>query len=176
MQQVADGGIGRVLNSVSPEVSYHDDVVVVHKRYACRHDLTGTGLLMMPSVFVWPIVTVSCCHSIRACIAYPPRGLGLAWEERDEATSDALGALVGRTRAMMLDELALPMTTTHLAAELGISAAAVSQHLQVLKAAALVTSRRQGRLVLYQRTGAATILVEASRAKRLAGPAVELAR
>lgn len=176
MQQVADGGIGRVLNGVSPQVSYRDDVVAVDKRYECRHDLTGTGLIMMPSAFVWPIVTVACCHTVQACITYPPRGLGLAWEERDEAISDALAALVGRTRALILDELVLPMTTTRLAAELGLSPAAVSQHLQVLRAAALVTSRRQGRLVLYQRTGAATVLVEASRGKRLAGPAVELAR
>ena len=119
MQQVADGGIGRVLNSVHQQVSYHDDVVAIDKRYECRHDLTGTGLLMIPCAFVWPNVAVACCHSQRAGITYPPRGLGLAWEERVEAT-DALAALVGRTRAQMLDELALPMTTTHLAAQLGI--------------------------------------------------------
>jgi DNA-binding transcriptional ArsR family regulator len=168
MQQVADGGIERVLNSVSGQVSYHDDVITVDKRYECRHDLTGAGLMMMPCVFVWPNTTVACCHSVRACITYPPRGLGLAWEERDETTSDALGALVGRTRALMLDALSLPMTTTHLAEKLGLSPAAVSQHLQVLKGAALVTSRRHGRLVLYQRTGAATVLIEASRSRRLA--------
>ncbi len=168
MQQIADGGIERVLNSVSPQVSYHDDVITVDKRYQCRHDLIGTGLMMMPCAFGWPNTTVACCHSNQACITYPPRGLGLAWEERDETTSDALAGLVGRTRAVMLDALALPMTTTHLAEKLGLSAAAVSQHLQVLKAAALVTSRRQGRLVLYQRTGAATVLIEASRSRRMA--------
>jgi DNA-binding transcriptional ArsR family regulator len=168
MQQVADGGIERVLNTVSSQVSYHDDVITVDKRYECRHDLTGSGLMMMPCAFAWPNTTVACCHSDRACITYPPRGLGLAWEDRDDSTSDALGALVGRTRALMLDALALPLTTTHLAEKLGLSAAAVSQHLQVLKAAALVTSRRHGRLVLYQRTGAATVLIEASRSRRLA--------
>ena len=105
MQQVADGGIERVLNSVSSQVSYRDDVIKVDKRYECRHDLTGDGLMMMPCVFVWPNTTVACCHSTQACITYPPRGLGLAWEERDETTSDALGALVGRTRSLMLDAL-----------------------------------------------------------------------
>jgi DNA-binding transcriptional ArsR family regulator len=169
LQQCADEGIGRVLNSVSGQISYADDVIMIDKRYDCRHDLGGGGLLLMPCVFAWPGVLVNCCGADQACLTYPPRGLGNVWEERTDPMPDALGALVGRTRAAMLDALVLPVTTTQLANRLGISAAAASQHLQVLKAASLVSSRRQGRLVLYQRTAAGTVLREAARRPHLAG-------
>jgi len=167
LQQCADEGIGRVLNSVSGRVAFHGDVLVVDKRYTCRHDLGGAGLLLVPCVFVWPTVTVTCCGAAQPSITYPPRGLGTAWERRGDRGPEPLGALVGRTRAAMLDVLGLPVTTTQLAARLGISAAAASQHLQILKAAALVQSRRQGRLVLYQRTPAGTVLHDAARRQHL---------
>jgi DNA-binding transcriptional ArsR family regulator len=53
------------------------------------------------------------------------------------------------------------MTTTQLAEQLGLSPAAVSQHLKILNNAALVTARRHGRTVLYQRTQAVTALLTA---------------
>jgi DNA-binding transcriptional ArsR family regulator len=176
LQQCADEGIGRVLNSVSGQISYADNVITVDKRFNCRHDLGGGGLVLMPCVFVWPGVMVSCCGTAQPSLSYPPRGLGSAWEERSDPLPDALGALVGRTRAAMLDVLVLPVTTTQLAARLDISAAAASQHLQVLKAAALVASRRQGRQVLYQRTSAGTVLHNAARRKHFDGLPAELAR
>jgi DNA-binding transcriptional ArsR family regulator len=72
---------------------------------------------------------------------------------------DPLSALVGRTRANLLAILALPSTTTQLAEQLDLSPAAVSQHLKILKDAGLVTAHRRGRMVLYQRTAAATTLL-----------------
>ncbi len=176
LQQCADEGIGRVLNSVSAQVTYRDDLLEVDKRYSCRHDLGGAGLLLVPCVFVWPTVTVTCCGATQPTITYPPRGLGTAWEQRGDRGLEPLGALVGRTRATMLDVLGLPVTTTQLAARLGISAAAASQHLQILKAAALVQSRRQGRLVLYQRPPAGTVLHDAPRRQHLDALPAGLAR
>ena len=76
---------------------------------------------------------------------------------------DPLSALVGRTRATLLAALALPSTTTQLAAQLELSPAAVSQHLKILKDTALVSAHRRGRMVLYQRTPAATTLLETIR-------------
>ena len=73
---------------------------------------------------------------------------------------DPLSALVGRTRASLLATLGLP-STTQLASQLGLSPPAVSQHLKVLRDTALVTARRRGRMVLYQRTPAATTLLKA---------------
>jgi DNA-binding transcriptional ArsR family regulator len=69
----------------------------------------------------------------------------------------AKGSSVTSTRAQ--EALDLPATTTQLAGQLGISPAAVSQHLKILKGSALVTGQRRGRLVLYRRTEAATALL-----------------
>ncbi len=78
---------------------------------------------------------------------------------------------MGRTWAAPLATLGLPRTTTQLAAQLGLSPPPVSQHLKVLKDTGLVSSRRRGRMVLYQRNGAATTLLEAVRANEEAAAA-----
>ena len=70
---------------------------------------------------------------------------------------------------MLLATLGLPRTTTQLAAELRLSAAAVSEHLRILKDAALVTTRRCGRMVFYQRTTTATALLAVIRSDRACG-------
>jgi hypothetical protein len=69
----------------------------------------------------------------------------------------------------VLASLDLPRTTTQLAAQLGLSPPAVSQHLKVLKDTALVTGRRRGRMVLYQRTPTATTLLDAIRSHERTG-------
>ncbi|MER6798846.1 ArsR/SmtB family transcription factor, partial [Amycolatopsis mediterranei] len=60
---------------------------------------------------------------------------------------------------LLLTELAAPASTAELARRTGLSAGAVSQHLGVLKAAALVNRHRAGRHVLYVRTSLAESLV-----------------
>jgi DNA-binding transcriptional ArsR family regulator len=82
------------------------------------------------------------------------------WENTMAEQPDPLSALVGRTRASLLAILAVP-GTTQLAERLELSPAAVSQHLKILKDAALVSAHCRGRMVLYQRTPAATTLLEA---------------
>jgi DNA-binding transcriptional ArsR family regulator len=54
------------------------------------------------------------------------------------------------------------VSTTQVARELGLSAASVSEHLSVLRRAGLVTARRSGRSVLYQRTVFGTELLGAA--------------
>jgi DNA-binding transcriptional ArsR family regulator len=95
-----------------------------------------------------------------ARLIYPPRGVAELWEDTMAEQPDPLSALVGRTRASLLAILAVP-GTTQLAERLELSPAAVSQHLKILKDAALVSAHRRGRMVLYQRTPAATTLLEA---------------
>jgi DNA-binding transcriptional ArsR family regulator len=75
---------------------------------------------------------------------------------------DALAAVLGRGRAQLLTELAAPVSTTELARRTGMSAGGVSQHLTALRAAGLVTTRRQGRMLLSARTDLADALVSAA--------------
>jgi DNA-binding transcriptional ArsR family regulator len=97
------------------------------------------------------------------------RVLADLWREAPANHSDPLAALVGRTRARLLATLGLPRTTSQLAVQFGLSPAAVSQHLKVLKETGLMTARRRGRMVLYQPTAAATTLLEAASSNQQAG-------
>jgi DNA-binding transcriptional ArsR family regulator len=74
-----------------------------------------------------------------------------------------LAAVIGQTRASLLAHLDLPMMTTQLAAHLGISAPSVNAHLQALRAAGIVSARRDGRSVLYTRTALADRLLRSVR-------------
>jgi DNA-binding transcriptional ArsR family regulator len=55
-----------------------------------------------------------------------------------------------------------PRSTTELAALLGISLGAVSQHLAILREAGLVCGHRVARMVLYMRSGEGDALLAAS--------------
>ncbi|WP_222871798.1 ArsR/SmtB family transcription factor [Nonomuraea sp. PA05] len=57
------------------------------------------------------------------------------------------------------------MSTTHLVAVTGQKLGSVGRHLRVLLDAGLVERRRAGRSVLYVRTAAGEVLVEASQTR-----------
>jgi DNA-binding transcriptional ArsR family regulator len=164
MERFAEGGLARVLAQLHPSVAFAGELLQIDKPHHCSHrfDLAGTGIVLVPCAFTWPTLSVDCDGVDQPVLIYPPRGLAQLWEDTPAEQPDPLGALIGRTRATLLATLDLPRTTTQLAVQLGLSPAAVSQHLKVLRDAALVTARRRGRMVLYQRTPAATALLAAS--------------
>lgn len=165
MEQFARGGIARVLGDLHPELSFVHDRLQIDKpqHQSCHHslDLPGAGVLLLPCVFLWPALMVECCDADQPALTYPPRGVAGLWEEPRPDQADPLFALVGRSRARLLAALGLPRTTTQLAEQLDLSPAAVSQHLKILKGTGLVTAQRRGRMVFYQRTGAASSLLAA---------------
>lgn len=159
---MAAGGLERLFADLHDEVVFADgDLAVHHGRPP--HDpppvrLRGHGLVLCPSVFCWPRVTAGTRPVAAGTLRYPARGVAALWE-RPEPASDALVALVGRTRAMMLNVLTQPATTSDLAARLDVTPGAISQHLGVLRAAGLVTTSRDGRVVLHLRTERAEALL-----------------
>lgn len=155
------GGLNAVLADLHPQVSADGLTIgVATGRHSATHDLAGRGLLLIPSVFAWPRLMVAVGPPNTPAISYGLRGVRTVWEQAPARTDgDALGALLGRTRATILARLDLPLTTTRLAELTGLSAPTVSQHLSILRRCGLVTSRRAGRNVLYCRTGLATSLV-----------------
>jgi DNA-binding transcriptional ArsR family regulator len=173
MEQFADGGVAGLFEDLHPEVSFQHDRLQIDKpqHRGCYHsvDMAGTGVVLVPCAFTWPTLSVGCCGFQQPVLVYPPRGVAELWEEPPAEQPDPLSALVGRTRATLLATLDLPRTTIQLAAQLSLSPAAVSQHLKILKDTALVTARRSGRLVLYQRTAAASALLKAIRSHEQAG-------
>ncbi len=107
-----------------------------------------------------------------------PKSGWVSWEEPDRyavvyacagALTDptartvpaGLGTLLGSARADVLVLLASPMSTSQLVAVTGQGLGSVGRHLRVLLDAGLVERRRAGRSVLYARTAAGDVLVEA---------------
>ena len=114
-------------------------------------DLDGSGLVLMPSAYVWPAVVVVVDEPWQPTIVYPARGVGELWHAPPPPPR-ALAALLGRTRALLLTSLDEPTSTTALAARLGLSASGVSRHLIALRDAGLVSTTRHGHDVRYART------------------------
>src|SRR6202042_96134 len=94
----------------------------------------------------------------RPAVVYPARGIAELWQPAHTGHFDALGRLLGRTRAALLESLAEPASTHTLARRHGLAPSTVSEHLSALRDARLVTSRRQRHAVMYQQTRLGTAL------------------
>lgn len=162
--RLAKGGIEALLSDLHPELELAEHSIQVMSTRPGEHDLSGVGLLLVPCVFAWPHVMVDAGAGNAPTITYGPRGIGELWPTTasEPADDDALGALLGRSRAAILLSVGLPKATTDLARELGQSPPAVNAHLAVLRRSRLVTSWRAGRRVLYQRTPLATSIIAAN--------------
>ncbi|WP_336207249.1 ArsR/SmtB family transcription factor [Nonomuraea sp. LPB2021202275-12-8] len=95
-------------------------------------------------------------------LVYPAPGVGTVWSHGIVPTTGALDALIGRTRARILVTLSAAATTSILARRLSMAPGAVSQHLKVLGESGLVTRRRSGREVFYERSQLGDTLCAAS--------------
>lgn len=156
------GGIDALLSDLHPELQLTEQAITVQSTAGADHQLSGTGLVLVPCVFAWPHVMADFSEHAPS-ITYAPRGVGDLWPVTEpSAPTDALAALLGRSRAAILAEVELPRSTSDLSRMLSQSAPAVSAHLAVLRNAGLVTSRRAGRRVLYQRTPLATSIITAA--------------
>lgn len=149
---LADGGVARMMSDLHPLVTFADRTLSVVKYYEGHADCGGRGLLLVPCVFAWPDVLVRTAPPGPSSVSYSPRGLGRLWEKHPQQAGSALAGVLGRTRAALLAQLELPMSTKQAATQMALSAPTLSVHLQALRAAGLLTSRRVGRQVLYSRT------------------------
>jgi len=147
----AEGGASKLFDDIHESVSFVDHRLEICAPWDGRLTLQDQGLLLVPSVFVWPRVAVIEHEPWQPTIIYPVRGGALLWERPDGAP-DALAALIGPRRAAVLTALDGPRSTTQLAQLLEMSQASVSQHLSVLHAGGLISRHRVGRSVLYLRS------------------------
>ena len=162
-RKLADGGADLLFADIDPTVEWAGGELRLHKRATATLDVGERGLLLVPSVFVWPRVVAVVDPAWPPTVVYPARGIGTLWDPGRAAGPEALAALLGAGRAAVLAALHEPWSTTDLAARLGVSAGGVSQHLRVLREAGLVRGHRVGRTVLYRRSPAGDTLVAASR-------------
>lgn len=157
---LADGGAQRMLADLDDAVTWTGDRLRIQHRYASGvRSLRGLGLLLVPSVFVWPRVFSVSTPPYQPTVRYAPRGIATLWERRELAAPEALAAVLGRTRAGLLAALDQPASTRTLAQRAGITEPGANQHLTALRRAGLCTAHRTGRYVLYARTAVAEALL-----------------
>ena len=160
LQALADGGVDQMMRDLHPSVAFAEETLRIVKYYEGHADLGGRGLLLVPCAFAWPDVIVRTAQPDVPTVTYSPRGLGRLWEQHPAPAGAALSDVLGRTRAALLSQLDLPMSTTQAATQLALSAPTLSVHLQALRAVGLLTSHREGRQVLYARSELGDRLLE----------------
>ena len=103
------------------------------------------GVVLMPSVFNWPQVSVHQGDEQPDDAAVPGARYrhGVGGRSLVPPASGALEELLGAARARLLGALRSPATTTALARRCGVTPSAVSQHLAVLHRGGLVDRRAQ---------------------------------
>jgi DNA-binding transcriptional ArsR family regulator len=157
-QMLGDYGLERVLSELDPRARWTGDALVIDAPSATRHQLGGTGLLLLPSVFVWPGLAAIIDPPARPTLVYPARGIAELWQPARTDHSRALARLLGQTRAALLESLAEPASTHTLARRHDLAPSTVSEHLTALHHAGLTTRRRHRHTVIYQQTPLGTEL------------------
>ncbi|OPG01802.1 helix-turn-helix transcriptional regulator [Microbispora sp. GKU 823] len=138
------------------------DPPVLHVRAVGEYDveLCGRGLLLVPSYFApGPLLMYRPGDS--TVLVYP-----MYSGDRPATATDALGPLLGRTRAAVLAALRHPATTSALADRLAISRASASEHATVLRNAGLISTTRLGGAVLHALTPLGSALLAGDSANR----------
>ncbi|MFF9808766.1 ArsR family transcriptional regulator [Streptomyces coeruleorubidus] len=157
--QVSRGGWAAVLDALRPGRTrwLGDNRLQVNLHEYPPREISGAELLFVP---VTPKTGwVSWEEPDRYAVIYACAGV-LA-DTGCRTVPASLGALLGAARAGVLVLLDSPLSTSQLVALTGQGLGSVGRHLRVLLDAGLVERRRAGRSVLYSRTAAGQVLVEA---------------
>ena len=151
---LAGGGARSLFSDLHPDLRWSGGTLTLTDTEdgpsPCPVMLGPDGVVLMPSVFNWPLVSVSRATSTQTTLLYPARGTATVWEGGVTTAPDAVEELLGPARARLLGALRSPATTSALALRFGVTPSAISQHLAVLHRSGLVDRERSGRRVLYQ--------------------------
>ncbi|MCX5069341.1 winged helix-turn-helix domain-containing protein [Micromonospora lupini] len=154
-----DGGVEGLLASLRPRLRWDSGVLEVRDYPHSRElHLDGRGLLLVPSFFCAGTPVALLDPALPPVLVYPVDRLGgLATTDGEalaesSAGRESLAALLGRTRAAVLEASDDGCTTGEVARRLNISPAAASQHATVLRNAGLLVSHRDRNTVLHTLT------------------------
>ncbi|WP_239091154.1 ArsR/SmtB family transcription factor [Asanoa iriomotensis] len=149
---LADGADG-LLASLRPAMRWDGQVLEV-RHYPVSRDLylDGRGLLLVPAFFCTRTPVTLVDPDLPPVLVYPVDRLGGLDQPPEPGRHHALAALLGRTRARVLEVVDSGSSTSEIAQRLGISPAAASQHTAVLRNAGLLASRRDGNTMLHTLT------------------------
>jgi hypothetical protein len=151
-RRAAENGPRALLDGLHPRLDWDGSALRMRYDNKTRHwGLDGHPLALLPAGFAGPFVYFMTESPIGRAVWYAPRGHGRLWEPT--APTDALAALLGPTRAAVLNLLAAPHSTGEVANALKLAPATASHHLTTLRDAGLITGERVGRKLRYLRTG-----------------------
>jgi DNA-binding transcriptional ArsR family regulator len=157
--QLSQGGWAAALDDMRPGMRWlGENRLQINTHDYPPREVSGAQLMFVP---VTPRQGwVSWDAEQRYAVVYPCSGT-LAEPDRAAAVPESLGRLLGPARAGVLVLLGTPKSTSQLVALTGQGLGSVGRHLKVLLDAGLARRRRAGRSVLYYRTAAGEVLVEA---------------
>ncbi|MFC4020493.1 ArsR/SmtB family transcription factor [Micromonospora sp. GCM10011542] len=160
-----DGGVEGLLTSLRPAMRWEAGILEVRDYPDSRElHLDGRGLLLVPSFFCARTPVALLDPALPPVLVYPVDRLGgLAATDGTAlgAGREALAALLGRTRAAVLQVSDEGCTTGEVARRLNISPAAASQHTTVLRNAGLLVSHRERNTVLHTLTPLGRAMLDA---------------
>ncbi|MCG5460340.1 winged helix-turn-helix domain-containing protein [Micromonospora sp. NPDC053740] len=161
-----DGGVEGLLTSLRPTMRWESGVLEVRSYPHSRElHLDGRGLLLVPSFFCAATPVALLDPALPPVLVYPVDRLGALVSADPSAASGAaresLAALLGRTRAAVLQASDEGCTTGEVARQLNISPAAASQHATVLRNAGLLVSHRERNSVLHTLTPLGRAMLDA---------------
>ena len=160
---VLAGGTDGLLRSFEPLLRWEPPVLVADYPVERELRLDGRGLLLQPSFFCHRRPVTLASPDMTPILVYPIQHT-LGWTRRRARVGTGpaaeLGALIGRTRAAVLEDVVTGRTTGELAERFGITGAAASYHTAVLRRAGLLLSVRRGKHVVHSITPAGQSLLD----------------
>lgn len=156
-------GVEWLLRTLNPTVSWNPPVLEIPGELDREVHLDGRGLILSPALFLPDrrcVVIDPPDESGRYVLAFSTRfGISTVFDPLGEPDEQALGALVGHTRAAALQVLSDGCTTGELAGRLGISLAGASKHATVLRKAGLISTARHRNMALHTLTSLGVALL-----------------
>ncbi|GHC62271.1 ArsR/SmtB family transcription factor [Streptomyces cinnamoneus] len=146
-QSILHSGGEHLLATLHPAVRWNPPVLEVAIPGTTEDVyLEGRGLRLVPSFFCWRAPTVLRDPLLPPVLVYPivhdPAWLLDVHGDRRARGEPPLAALLGRTRAEVLEATARGCTTSELARRVRIAMATASHHATVLRDAGLITTHR----------------------------------
>lgn len=166
---LGDHGVEHLLQRLHPGIRWRAPILEITDGAPWIRDpldarLQGRGLVIVPSVFCGrvpiPLFPLDGGTALLLIPAPPDVADARAMWRGQPTRSDPLAAVLGRTRAAVLRSLDDGTTTSELAHRLGISVSGASQHATALRAAGLVSSRRDRNRMVHAPTDLGSRLVD----------------
>ncbi|MER6917208.1 winged helix-turn-helix domain-containing protein [Streptomyces sp. NPDC000594] len=150
------GGVDRLLSELHPRVVWEAPVLRIPVYADQDIHLEGRGIVLVPSCFCRlqpitlmdgeqpPVLVYPVTPPLERLIRDPMRA--------DQDPAEPVVALLGRTRAALLEAAAVTGTTTELGRRVGVAPPVVSRHTAILRNAGLLETRREGGSVRHRIT------------------------